>query len=218
VGSGAVADSSIAGSPIRPIARSPIRPAEPVVVRDGWEVSARPATAALTLSDVTARAKVLVKADANGAYAASSLPFGRAARPAAGRLEIGSSPGEWLHLGPPGDGPRLLAEISATVAKAGEYVSVLDLTHGGALLRLTGDDAPSLLAKICAIDLSDAVTPDLAAFRSSVAKTVTDVVRDDVGGRRSYLLHCDRSFGQYLFDCVLDAGREFGIEIAGFVD
>ena len=55
-----------------------------------------------------------------------------------------------------------------------------------------------------------------AAFRSSVAKLVTDVVRDDEGGVRSYLLHCERFSGQYLFDALLDAGNEFGIEIGGF--
>nr|MBA3490470.1 hypothetical protein [Rubrobacteraceae bacterium]MDQ3437616.1 hypothetical protein [Actinomycetota bacterium] len=70
----------------------------------------------------------------------------------------------------------------------------------------------------CAIDLADDVTPDGAAFRSSVAKLVTDVVRDDIGGERSYMLHCERSSGQYLFDALIDAGDEFGIEVDGFVD
>ena len=37
-----------------------------------------------------------------------------------------------------------------------------------------------LLAKVCAIDLSDAVTPNGAAFRSSVGKLATDVVGDDL--------------------------------------
>lgn len=46
---------------------------------------------------------------------------------------------------------------------------------------------------------------------------VTDVVRDDSEGRRSYLLHFERSYGQYLFDALLDAGREFGIDVDGFV-
>jgi len=42
------------------------------------------------------------------------------------------------------------------------------------------------------------------------------VVRDDVDGVRSYLLHCERSSGQYFFDALLDAGQEFGIDIGGF--
>jgi glycine cleavage system aminomethyltransferase T len=58
-------------------------------------------------------------------------------------------------------------------------------------------------------------TPDGAAFRSSVAALATDVVRDDVSGARSYLLHCERSSGQYFFDALLTAGRDLGIEIDG---
>jgi heterotetrameric sarcosine oxidase gamma subunit len=197
------------------LARSAIRPAEPVVERDGWEASARASSAPLTLTDVSAWAKVLVKADANGALAASALSYGRVVRTSDGGLQIGSGPGEWLHLGPPGSEARILA--AQTRSEVGdELVTVLDVTHGGALMRLTGGDAPSVLAKLCAINLSETATPDLAAFRSSVAKTVTEVVRDDVRGRPSYLLHCDRSVGQYLFDCVLDAGREFGIDVVGW--
>jgi heterotetrameric sarcosine oxidase gamma subunit len=84
-------------------------------------------------------------------------------------------------------------------------------------MRITGARAPELLAKVCGVDLSEEVTPDGAAFRSSVAKLVTDVVRDDREGERSYLLHCERSSGQYLFDALIDAGEEFGIEVEGFV-
>jgi glycine cleavage system aminomethyltransferase T len=50
-----------------------------------------------------------------------------------------------------------------------------------------------------------------------VAKVVTDVVRDDFDGTRWYLLHCEQSSGQYLFDVLVDAGAEFGLEIAGCV-
>lgn len=55
---------------------------------------------------------------------------------------------------------------------------------------------------------SDAVTADGAAFRTSVAKVATDVVRDDAGvrGGPCYLPHCERSAGQYLLGVLLDAG------------
>ena len=74
------------------------------------------------------------------------------------------------------------------------------------------------LSKLCGVDLADHVTPNLAAFRSLVAKVVTDVVRDDLAGVPSYLLHCERASGQYLFDVLVDAGAEHGLEVAGFVD
>jgi hypothetical protein len=32
----------------------------------------------------------------------------------------------------------------------------------------------------------------------------------------SYLLHCERSSGRYLFDALVSAGHDFGIEIDGF--
>jgi heterotetrameric sarcosine oxidase gamma subunit len=97
-------------------------------------------------------------------------------------------------------------------------VSIFDATHARALVRITGPRTPDLLAKVCAIDFADEVTPNGAAFRSSVAKLVTDVVRDDRDGEISYLLHCEWSSGQYLFDALIDAGDEFGIEVDGFVD
>jgi sarcosine oxidase gamma subunit len=99
-------------------------------------------------------------------------------------------------------------------------VTWVDLTHGRALIRLTGSPGPRLLAKLCGIDLGDDITPDGAAFRTSIAALATDVIRDDLlsadGRTRSYLLHCERSSGQYLFDAMLRAGAEFGIEIDGF--
>jgi heterotetrameric sarcosine oxidase gamma subunit len=95
-------------------------------------------------------------------------------------------------------------------------VSVFDATHGRALVRITGARAADLLAKVCAIDFSGEITPDRAAFRSSAAKVVTDIVHEDRDGELSYLLHCERSSGQYLFGALLDAGEEFGIESEGF--
>ena len=56
----------------------------------------------------------------------------------------------------------------------------------------------------------------IASFRTSVAAVATDVIRDDTGGERSYMLHCERSSGAYLFGALLTAGGEFGIEIDGF--
>jgi heterotetrameric sarcosine oxidase gamma subunit len=197
------------------VARSPIPVAPPATVVAGWEVSGRRSDAELTLVDCTALAKVQVRAGEDGPAArALGVPYGRAERDEHGVLVIGAGPGEWLALGPPGTArelaDRLRERLRAAAAEA--LVTVIDLTHGRALMRLTGERAADLLAKVCAIDLSDAVTPDGAAFRSSVARLVTDVVRDDLEGARSYLLHCETSSGAYLWEALLDAGGEFGIE------
>jgi heterotetrameric sarcosine oxidase gamma subunit len=200
-----------------PLARSPIRPPEPVVVMSGWEVSGRRAAGPLTLTDCTPVAKVLLRADMAGPAAARmAVPFGRARSNGDGVLVVGSGPGEWLLLGPPGKAAQIRARLDELIDAEREPVSVTDVTHGRALIRLTGERAADVLSAVCGIDLSDAVTPDGAAFRASVAALATDVVRDDVAGVRSYLLHCERSSGQYLFDALMSAGRDLGIEIDGF--
>jgi heterotetrameric sarcosine oxidase gamma subunit len=200
-----------------PIARSPIAQAAPTTIKHGWEVSARRSAADLKIIDCTPLAKVLVLASTEGELArALRVPFGRAARDAYETLVVGSGPGEWLLLAEPGTSAAVTQRVEEV--KGERLVSVFDATHARALVRITGARTPDLLAKVCAIDLADGVTPNRAAFRSSVAKLVTDVVRDDSGGSRSYLLHCERSSGQYLFDALIDAGHEFGIEVDGFVD
>jgi heterotetrameric sarcosine oxidase gamma subunit len=201
-----------------PVARSPITPAPPVVVAAGWEVSGRRARGGLTLTDCTPLAKVSVRAPADGRAAAElAVPFGRAARDRRGTLVAGSGPGEWLLLAAPGQSPALLGRAQDLAGRfPGELITAADLTHGRALMRLTGPGGAGVLAKVCGIDTGEGITPNGAAFRSSVAALATDVIRDDVGGVRSYLLHCERSSGAYLFGELLAAGGEFGIEIGGF--
>jgi len=201
-----------------PVARSPIEPPPPVLVVEGWEVSGRRAPAGLTLTDCTPLAKVGVRAPVGGRAAAElGVPFGRAVRDAGGTLTAGSGPGEWLLLGAPGAVPALAARAAGLAARCpGELVTATDVTHGRALIRLTGSHAADVLAKVCGIDTADGVTPDGAAFRTAVAAVATDVIRDDTRGVPSYLLHCERSSGAYLFGELLAVGHEFGIEIDGF--
>ncbi|GAA4889547.1 sarcosine oxidase subunit gamma [Actinomycetospora straminea] len=201
------------------VARSPIAPAAPTV-RHGWEVDATVTVGPLTLSDETPLAKVSVRAPFDGAARrALGVRYGRTGRVdlgGEGVLIAGAGPGEWLVLGAPGTGAALVASLEELLAGTGEFTSVLDLTHGRALVRLEGAAAPRVLAGVCAIDLADAVTPDGTALRTSVAAVVTDVVRDDRAGVRSYLLHGERSSGQYLADSLLEAGAGAGLEVTGF--
>jgi heterotetrameric sarcosine oxidase gamma subunit len=201
----------------RPVARSAIAPAPPVAVRSGWEVSARRARGPLRIADHSPLAKVVVRADPDGPFAAGiGVPTGTARRTPAGALAASARPGEWLLLGAPGTASALAAEAAA--ADGRELVTVVDLTHGRTLVRLTGARADAVLAKVCGIDFADRAMPDGSALGTGVARVATDIVRDDTAGVRSYLLHCERSSGQHLFDCLLDAGRQFGIEIDGYAN
>jgi heterotetrameric sarcosine oxidase gamma subunit len=188
-----------------------------MVTLKGWEISRAASRSGLNLSDETARAKVLVKSSPGGQPPVRvTATLGRAVRLPDDVLEVGSGPGEWMLLGPPGSADRLFARRSDVEVGAGRAGAVVDLTHAMACLRLDGRASTATLAKVCAVDLSDAASPNGKALRSSVAKVVTDVIRDDTAAGPSYLLLCDRSFAQYLFDSLLDAGTEWGIDVVGF--
>lgn len=144
-------------------------------------------------------AKLLVRADSPAVAAALAVPLGRAARDRDGTLVVRTAPDAWLLLAPAGVAPTFPPPDS------GEFTSVFDVTHGYALVRLTGPGAAEVLARLCPIDLTRA--PDGAAFRSLLAGIAATVVRDDdrATGQPSYLVQCDRSYQRYLVDVLTDA-------------
>ena len=162
--------------------------------------------APLALRDVSSTTKTIVRAGPEtNAWLQMAAPFGTS-RTEDGVLIVGQRPDEWILLGPE---PSIRALVDG-LDRSG-HVSVIDGTHSRALSRLTGDHAATVLEKLCSLDWNDHMTPDGAAVSASVAKVTCDIVRNDLEGTRSYLISSDRSYGQYLFDAILDAGQEFGI-------
>ena len=166
----------------------------------------------LMLADSSATVKWLVRAAA-GAAAAERLdaPFGSSRVTPDGAMVLGSRPGEWIVAGAAGAVAEVVASLDGL--DSSDFVTALDWTHGRALFRITGQDAARMLEKVCSLDWSDPMTPDGAVASASVAKVTCDIARNDVGGTPSYLIFCDRSFGQYLFDALIDAGDEFGLSV-----
>lgn len=166
----------------------------------------RVAGAALTLGDESSLAKYGIRAQPGSAAADElGVDFGSSAE-RDGTLIIGIRPDEWLLLG----SETGVEEVVKAVPLDG-HVTLVDVTHGRAAIRLTGTVTTSALEKVCALDWSDPMTPDGAATSASVAKVTCDVVRNDISGVPSYLVLCDRSFGQYLYDALADAAAEFGV-------
>ncbi len=138
---------------------------------------------AVRLSDESQLAKWRIWEDVHG------VAIGRAGRHAES-LVLAVSPGEWIVIGEPPAG-----------------IEAVDLTHVRAALRLTGSAARQVLAKVCALDLSDVMTPDGASARTLVAGIATEIARDDLGREPSYLLLVSRSFARSLWDRLVAAAE-----------
>lgn len=180
-------------------------------------------TGDLMLADISATTKWLVRASKQGPAAdLLGARFGSSQAAPGGALVLGSRPGEWIVLGTPNEVASVVATLdgldSPESHDSGEFVSALDWTHSRAMFRLTGAEAARMLEKVCGLDWSDHMTPNGAVVSASVALTTCDLARNDVhrndtAGTPSYLIFCDRSFGQYLFDALIDAGDEFGLTV-----
>jgi heterotetrameric sarcosine oxidase gamma subunit len=161
------------------------------------------------VEDETATAKIVVRASSDSSAAADlSVPFGQSRLRADGTLVCGTRPDEWTLFA----AMDRAAEVAASVDTEG-FVSVVDITHGRAMMRVSGPKATAVLAKVCNIDLADDMTPDGAVFSGSVANVTCDLLRSDRAGDPSYMISCERSFGNYLFAALVDASTEFGASL-----
>jgi heterotetrameric sarcosine oxidase gamma subunit len=126
-------------------------------------------------------------------------------------LVVGIAPGEWLVFGESGMASILVTAWSKLVGSPG--CAAVDLTHARAAMRLTGPLGPAILSRLCALDIAS--MPDGTSAGTLVAGVVTGVIRDDAPNGPSYLLHCDRSYGQSLARAILEAGWDYGLQADG---
>lgn len=95
-------------------------------------------------------------------------------------------------------------------AFAGRHAHVTSLTHGRDAIAVIGPRARETLSKLCALDFHARAFPNYTAQISNVAKVTALIARVDRAGVRSYEIHLDRSYSEYVWTIVLDAAQEFG--------
>ena len=94
-------------------------------------------------------------------------------------------------------------------------VTMTDVTHGRFEIRVVGPEAPCLLSKVCGLDFDSGEFPADTAQLTSGAKTRQLILRVDMGDLPAFRLIGGRALGGYMWDTLMEAGREFGIEPIG---
>ena len=118
-------------------------------------------------------------------------------------------PNEWLLATPESDAAEIAAKLSKSLKN--QHIAINDLSGGQVTYRLVGEAAAALLAKGCTLDLHPSVFGPGQCAQSGLAKSAVLLtpLRDGSG----YEIVVRRSFADYLWQWLLRAGRDYGIEV-----
>lgn len=112
---------------------------------------------------------------------------------------------------PPGREVSAQKKLTTASAASEQFVTVTDITHGRAEIRVIGPDSRELLSKLCGLDFHPSVFPNETAKQSSLAKTTQLIIRRDIGELSAFSIIGSQSLGPYVWDTMMEAGREFGV-------
>ena len=90
-----------------------------------------------------------------------------------------------------------------------------DVTSAYTVMQVSGPRSRELLRKLTALDLGAEAFPDLACAQTGIAGVHAMILRVDVRALLSFQVCCGREFGAFVWDALLDAGREFGVRPVG---
>ena len=105
--------------------------------------------------------------------------------------------------------------LTDQAAAGADLITVTDVTQGNAELWLIGPNSAELLSRLCGLDFHDSQFPNGAATQSSVAKTTQLIIRRDLDDVPAYALIGGRSLAAYLWQTIMAAGQDLGIQPIG---
>jgi len=118
-------------------------------------------------------------------------------------------PDEWLVGTPGSDVVRLIDDLEAGLGE--RHVAINDLSGAYAAFRLAGDDARSVLARGCTLDLHSRVFVTGACAQTGLARA--NVLLGLIDEAPTFELTVRRSFADYVERWLLHAGREYAITV-----
>ena len=112
---------------------------------------------------------------------------------------------------PPGREVSAQKKLTTAPAASEQFVTITDITHGRAEIRVVGPDSQELLSKACGLDFHASAFPNETAKQSSLAKTTQLIIRRDIGELPAFSIIGTQSLGPYVWDTMMEAGKEFGL-------
>ena len=105
--------------------------------------------------------------------------------------------------------------LSWWLAGSERCVHVTDLTGDLAAINLAGPKSREVLSRLTELDLSPDTLRYLAAVRGEVAGVPVLILRIGFVGELGYELHFPAAYGEYLWEALMTAGRDFEIAAVG---
>ena len=119
-------------------------------------------------------------------------------------------PDEWLVAVPERRVERIESELRG--ALDGQRAALADVSHSRAVLALSGPDARAVLSKGCPLDFHPRVFGPGRCAQSTLARC--QMLIHQSSAAPAFEIYVPRSFAQYAWTWLMDAGQEFGIRIA----
>ncbi len=128
-----------------------------------------------------------------------------------GSLVSRLSPGELLILGDLFGGGEIIDRLKeAWSMEAGEGAYPVPREDTNCWFLVVGRHSGPMFAKLCGVDLRKETFAQGEVAQTSVARLNAIVIRADIGGVHAFHLLTDWASAKYMWDCLIDAAREFG--------
>lgn len=127
---------------------------------------------------------------------------------------IWQGPDEWLVVTNPAAGPKTGKALVSTLKKM--HAAVTDVSESRTVIHLTGADARSVVMKGCSIDFHPRVFGPGQCVETTLALAhalIHQTGLDKSTGHPAYDIYVQRSFAEYLWNWLENAGREYGVRV-----
>ncbi len=108
------------------------------------------------------------------------------------------------------------AALAALADGREERLHITDVTSVYCALQLLGPRSLDVLHRITPLDVRPSRLPSGACVQGSAMKVSVLLIRDDLAGLPAFWLLVPRSYGEFVWKAVCNAGEDFGLHAIGY--